>query len=203
METPPPPTPPPGLVVPANTLKRKREPEKRTLTNHTLETKYRAIIAVEAGKKKKVDIAREFGIKQNTLSTWLKNKESYKEKYESSTFAPTAKKMRTADYGDVEKALDLWFREARAANIPISGPILLSRAHDLATQLGHDDFTASSGWLWRFKNRHGYQFRTICGEAASVSQDVVQQWKTGPLATILQSYSADDIFNPDETGLFW
>ena len=43
-----------------------------------LETKYKAIKTVEVGKKKKIEIATEFGIKQNTLSTWLKQKELIK-----------------------------------------------------------------------------------------------------------------------------
>ena len=32
---------------------------------------------------------------------------------------------------------------------------------------------------------------------------MVDSWKSGPLANILSEYSAEDIFNCDETGLFY
>ena len=48
---------------------------KRKLNLKSIQDKYQAIKAVEAGIKKKGDIAKEFGIPPNTLSTWLKNKE--------------------------------------------------------------------------------------------------------------------------------
>jgi transposase-like protein len=180
------------------------ESKKRKLSVKSIEEKYNAIKAVEAGRKKKMDIAKDFGVPPNTLSTWLKNnKDSIIKAFESSSFGPATKKMRTADFPDVEKALDLWFRDARSSSIPVSGPILKSRAEDLAKQLGHPDFACSSGWLSRFKARHGYQFRTICGESRAAPQKSVDDWKTGLLPTILAEYPPEDIFNCDETGLFY
>ena len=54
-----------------------------------------------------------------------------------------------------------------------------------------------------FKIWHVYQWHTLCGEAKSVSQEVVDCWKFGPLANIMSEYSTEDIFNCDETGLFY
>ena len=79
-----------------------KEAKKRKLDCKPLEVKYKAIEAVESGKKNMIEIATEFSVKPNTLSTWLKQKESIKANYDSSTFAPGTKKMRAADYGDVE-----------------------------------------------------------------------------------------------------
>ena len=95
-----------------------KEAKKWKLDCKPLEIKYKAIKSVEAEKKKMIEIAAEFGVKPNTLSTWLKQ-ESIKANYESYTFAAGTKKMRAADYGDVEKALDMWFHEAGAASVPI------------------------------------------------------------------------------------
>jgi transposase-like protein len=118
--------------------------KKRKLNVKSIEEKYLAIKAVEAGQKKKIQIAKDFGVPPNTLSTWLKSKDNIIQAYETSAFGPATKKMRTADFPDVEKALDLWFRDARSNNVPVSGPILKSRAEDLAKQLGHSDFACSS-----------------------------------------------------------
>ena len=35
----------------------------------------------------------------------------------------------------------------RGSNIPISGPILLEKAHEFAKAFNYNDFTTSNGWL--------------------------------------------------------
>lgn len=176
--------------------------KKRKLDVRTIQEKYEAIQAVAQGKKK-VQVARELGIPSNTLSTWLKSKDKIVQAYESSSFGPATKRMRTADFPDVEKALDIWFKDARSGSASITGPILRERALAFAAQLGHTDFGCSVGWLTRFKQRHGYQWKVICGEAHAAPAASIAEWKSGMLKTILTTYAPDDIFNCDETGLFF
>ena len=42
-----------------------------------------------------------------------------------------------------------------------------------------------------------------CGEEAGVNKDEIQSWCDGPLHEILNSFTPSNIFNIDETGLFW
>ena len=42
----------------------------------------------------------------------------------------------------------------------------------------------------------------ICGEAAAVNQDVIEDW-TSRLPIILEGYNECDVYNCDETGLFF
>ena len=57
--------------------------KKRKLDCKTIEVKYQAIKEVENGKEMKSVIAEKYGgVKPNTLSTWIKNKESIKQSYE-------------------------------------------------------------------------------------------------------------------------
>ena len=37
----------------------------------------------------------------------------------------------------------------------------------------------------------------------SVSDDIINDWKQATLLVILRQYSSFDVFNLDETGLFW
>ena len=67
-------------------------------------------------------------------------------------------------------------KQARSLNVPISGPILQLKARELANSLGHSGFACSSGWLERFKTRHGIVFRQMSGEAASVTEDMTADW---------------------------
>ncbi len=63
-------------------------------------------------------------------------------------------------------------------------------------------FKASNGWLEKFGTRHAISFRAICGESTSVDDSTIEEW-TNRLSTILDEFNAKDVFNADETGLFY
>jgi len=60
-------------------------------------------------------------------------------------FAPARECLRNATHSDVEAALLMWFKNARAQSIAISGSILQKKAKDYATGLGIDDFNIVMG----------------------------------------------------------
>ena len=67
----------------------------------SVEAKYEIIMACAAGVKK-ADIACDFEIPRNTLSTILKNREEIISAFNSSTFSPTRNKLCVSNYSDVE-----------------------------------------------------------------------------------------------------
>ena len=105
-------------------------------------TKYSAIMGADKGIIFYTDIGRTFGVPITTIQTWLKDKDKIITQYEGGDVGGARKKMRTAQYPDIEKALTLWLEKARNLDFAISGPILQEKATLLATQLGHTDFTA-------------------------------------------------------------
>lgn len=80
----------------------------------TMNTKMQAILEVEKNVKSKSEIARDFGIPLSTLSTWLRKKEAIMGSGDK--FAPACKRMRTSKHDELEAALLLWFKTARAAH---------------------------------------------------------------------------------------
>ena len=58
----------------------------------------------------------------------------------------------------------------------------------LAVEMGHDEFTASNGWLHSFQKRHNIKQAVLSGEAADVQQTTVDDW-CQRLPTIYQGYS--------------
>ena len=177
--------------------------KKRKLTCKSIEEKYNALCEVEKGSRSKTQIAADFGVPQNTLSTWIKSAEKIKKAYENSSFGTGRKKMRLAKHEDVEKALYVWILAARSEGVPISGELLKEKANQLAQKLGVQDFKCSNGWLCRFKDRHSIVYKSIQGESKDVNQEVVKDWHSTVLPTILKDYEPRDIFNADETGLFY
>ena len=132
----------------------------------------------------------------------MKNREKI-ESLTSSDLQPERKRQRQCSNVDVDNALFMWFKQARAINATVSGPVMQTKAELIAAELGVVDFKASSGWLTRFKRRHGIVYKSVCGEAASVDETVVSDWQGTVLSGLLQNYAPRDIFNADETGVFF
>lgn len=167
----------------------------------SIEEKIDIINAVESGKKK-AEIAAEYGIKKNSLSSIMKNKDKVLEAFESLRFDPKRKRLRTAFYTDLEEALMRWYRIAQCLNVPVNGPMLRLKANDFAQKLGHNDFKCSNGWLDRFKSRYGLVFRAQPVEATT-PVDPSAVWHQNVLPYYLNDYHAKNVFNIKETGLLY
>ena len=67
--------------------------------------------------------------------------------------------LRRADDDAHDGAIHHWFIQERHEGTPISGVLVMEKERLLYQQLypgkSDDDFKASSGWLHRFKKRHG------------------------------------------------
>ncbi|KAK3084766.1 hypothetical protein FSP39_018528 [Pinctada imbricata] len=173
---------------------------KRELDLKTYETKYDAIMEVERGSLSKKQVAEKFAISASTLSTWLKTPTLLKRRLRPVMLSLNAKKNRAAKFPEVEDALFKWFANARTHNVTVSGEMMREKAIDFALKLGVPDseFECSVGWLERFKARYAIVFKRVCGESNDVAFKVKSK-----LATILKDYSASDVFNADETGIFY
>lgn len=73
----------------------------------------------------------------------------------------------------------------------------------LANNVGIDKFMGSDQWLANFKKRHGMVFRRNHGEAADIDFDALDLWRREVLSISLARFSPENVFNLDETGLFW
>ena len=110
--------------------------------------------------------------------------------------------VRNDKGAELDKAVWEWFERARSLNVPVSGPLIKEKALSFAEKLEMHDFKASNGWLDKFKARHNLGSLTVCGERGSVDKDVAEDWKD-KLPTLLEGYEKRDIFNMDESGLFY
>lgn len=157
--------------------------------------------AAESGVKKK-KVAEDFGIALSTLSTILSSKAAVAGAVARGVKGDR-KKLRAPAFEAVEKAVFKWFLDARASGIPVSGALLQRKGRDFACIMGHDDFVASAGWLQRFKERHDIVGRAVCGEAMSVDREAALLWVETNVGQLLEKYSPKDLFNADETALFY
>ncbi|UYV71483.1 hypothetical protein LAZ67_8003469 [Cordylochernes scorpioides] len=175
---------------------------KQTRNSLSLSVKLQILREIEVEKKKKTDVAQKHNIPQSSLSTIIKNSEKI---HQQALHAgeSSRKRARGSTYADVDEALLQWFKQARSAALPVNGPLLSEKAKTLALEFGLKDFTGSGGWIERWKARHGIKLRNICGESADVNRETMTNWFTDVMPNIISNYACKDIFNADETGLFW
>ena len=58
-------------------------------------------------------------------------------------------------------------------------------------------------WIAGWKKRHGIKFYKTCGEAGAVNEDVIDTWLQDVWPGIREGYSDEEIYNADESGLFF
>ena len=89
------------------------------------------------------------------------------------------------------------------SNQDIDGHILKMKAQFFANNLHIDDFNLSDGWLTGFKKRNGLRQFKKQGESASAPSVESLENDRIMLRQLLRPYQPEDIWNADETGLFW
>lgn len=147
-------------------------------------------------------LAEKFGVGRTQVNDILKSKIELKKLFEEGFNSEHKRKFPKTDGFAIDQIVYDWFCKARNKNIPISGPLIKGKALEVSENLKISDFKASNGWLDRFCKRHNINFKTVCGESADVDEVSVQNWIT-KLKSIIKDYDAKDIFNADETGLYY
>ena len=81
--------------------------------------------------------------------------------------------------------------------------MILQKAKDFATELGIQPYSPVVGWLGRWKKRIGIKFRKAHGEKSSASFEAAEEWMSRRMPVIIENFDPDQIYNADETGLFY
>ncbi|XP_065163398.1 tigger transposable element-derived protein 4-like [Atheta coriaria] len=146
-------------------------------------------------------LAKEFGVGHSTISMIFKNKNRIQQSINSNVLKP--KRLRKSRQEHVDQALIHWFKNMRNKGIPVNGPKLQEKANGFAARFGILDFKCSASWISRFKVRHNIVAGKIVGESSSVDQNSTTNWLISVWPNLRRQFSDDDIFNADETGLFY
>ena len=103
--------------------------------------------------------------------------------------------------------MDLWVSKAMGDGILLTGEVLHQRWNAFTKLVEipkEDQLKLSNGWLESFKDRHGLKEMKRHGEAASTSAATMEKERKGIQELItMYGYELRDIFNMDETGLFY
>jgi len=111
----------------------------------------------------------------------------------------------------MEKLLHVWMEDQIQKRTPLSLFTVQTKARSLFQTLKEragenysQEFVASTGWFKRFKKRFQIHNVRVTGEAASADEEGARKFVESLDEIITQEgYQAEQIFNVDETGLFW
>jgi len=113
---------------------------------------------------------------------------------------------RAPQWPILDQILWEWHQSIEIRGGIITGDILLEKARQIWPRIpeyaNQEEPTFSRGWLTRFKARHKIKKHQFNGEAGSVNLvNIAEEMRA--IQTLCGEYQEDEIFNADETGLYW
>lgn len=117
----------------------------------------------------------------------------------------TSLRIRGGNWPEIEKILWQWQLRVEQEGGITTGEILQYKAKQIWLQHPqHKEQPCpefSTRWLERFKQRYHIKARVRHGEAGSIPASTEEEMRA--LQTIAGEFAEDDIYNMDETGLYW
>lgn len=175
--------------------------ESRKRTVLSIQDKAKAIELSEKGLSSR-KISEIFKCGKTQINNVLKRKREVLEDLECNVDPERKRRRHITGNEEINELCWKWFQDATKRRICVTGPLLQEQARKFSTQLNNDSFTASNGWLESFRKRHNISFGLMSGERGDVNTDTVNDWKE-KLKLICKGYEPKNIFNMDETGLFF
>ena len=169
-----------------------------------MKDKIELIIASDSHGLSQRQLAEQFSVSKTQVQDILKRKVNFYKhtRVINNSISSTKRVCYRNCQTNIYDLMWRWFQLARSKNTPISGPMIQEQARMYAKDLQLTDFKASNGWLARFKFRHNIGAATLSGERASVDLLTVET-RRERLPQITKYFALRDIYNMDETGLFY
>lgn len=99
--------------------------------------------------------------------------------------------------------MTIWFSNSHGRDVPLSGSVLQEKAQELAQKLNKPDFRATNGWFCQWKSHTGAVYKHIRGEKKDAEVSAADRWITDVLPSLLNDYKPEDIYNFDETRIYF
>ncbi len=148
-------------------------------------------------------------LKQPLISSWVKEEPKFRKQWEKTNHQSDrkTKRVRQTEHPEISEMMYLWVSKAMGDGILLTGEVLRQKWNAFADLAGipkDDRLKLSNGWLARFKDRNGLREMKRHGEAASANAMTAETERKRVQALIKEAkYELRDIYNMDETGLFY
>ncbi|CAG8812093.1 2316_t:CDS:2, partial [Gigaspora margarita] len=140
-----------------------------------------------------VKLAEQFTVAKATISNIIREKDRWL-LLDPGSNNVTLKRQRIAKFPILEEALALWVSK-------VTSVIIQRKAVQLAKGLDVVGFNASEGWLSNFKKYCHIREYKHQGEATSAPLEDLSRFCNKH--EIIKEYKPEDVYNADETALYW
>ena len=139
-------------------------------------------------------------IAKSTLSDIVKQREQIENASEKVQF-----RDRKAKFPEFEDCLFIFLQQLLDKKISVSDEIMINKAKEFGQyypEMLADGFSYSNGWFQGFKDRYGVRQYVKHGDSGGVDLEEVARGREA-MKKVTSHYAIKDIYNMDETGLFY
>ena len=147
------------------------------------------------------ELADEYEVGTSTISDIIKEKDKWN-MVDINSFEANRKRDRKPKWPQLEEAMQIWTDAALTSGQDLSQAVLIAKGKKFAENFGYEDFKGD-GWINGFQERIGLKQHIKHGEAASGPSSEELNLHHQQLRQLCERYTLDNIWNADETGLFW
>ncbi|XP_015354663.1 small integral membrane protein 8 isoform X1 [Marmota marmota marmota] len=125
-------------------------------------------------------LTEEYGVGMTTIYDLKKQKDKLLKFYAESDEPKLMKNRKTlhkAKNEDLDRVLKEWIRQRRNEHMPLNGMLIMKQAKIYHNELkiqGNCEY--STGWLQKFKKRHGITFLKICGDKTAANNKATEKF---------------------------
>ncbi|CAE1170047.1 unnamed protein product [Acanthosepion pharaonis] len=156
---------------------------------------------VKVKKLKLAAAAKKYRIGYSTAAKILKKEDDLRSCMQMNRNT-NRKRKRQSVHKDFNEVLTQWFTQACAHGATATDHVIRQKASQLAVNL-EVDFEPSNGWLMRWKQANNVSFKKFHGESTSADHGSANEWVTNVLPHLFRGYDPKDVWNCDETGIFY
>uniref|UniRef100_A0AAV1UP45 HTH CENPB-type domain-containing protein n=1 Tax=Peronospora matthiolae TaxID=2874970 RepID=A0AAV1UP45_9STRA len=116
----------------------------------------------------------------------------------------SAKRPRTVQHPAVEEAVAFWVLQCQHRGVALTGHLIRAKAQTFSGSMGvsEENISFSHGWLHKFQQRHKLRAVRIHGDSGSANMGALEE-ALPHLKAVVAGYAPRDVYNMDETGLFY
>ena len=142
-------------------------------------------------------------IDRSTVSKILGQRDKWKAVVETE-FSSKTFRHRSVKFPLFDRAMNLWVENVTAGGVILTDLLIKEKARYFAEafEIPENELVFSNGWLDRFKKRNNVRRYRIHGESGSAPLATLPEERE-KLRQLLSRFSPEQIYNIDETGLYY
>jgi hypothetical protein len=147
--------------------------KRKTLNEFHIKNK-RKVLGLIGKDVSQRTFAMQFGVAKSTTGNINKNRDAILKFWKENCSNGRERKLLKTDNEAFISSLYDFFRNVTQWTSLFSGPMLRTKAKEIAQRLEVENFQALNGWLESFRTSHNINFKLLSGESAAVDMEAVE-----------------------------